>query len=183
MRRPCLRSTIPLSCGDGESQPDRVAGRNVARPFYMRTVRCWPWTNRRAGCWRRKVGPKRAAICNAPSCSRCRRAIIGRAARNLRYVRFVHRLDAETSGALLLAKTPGALSVLSRLFGDAAATKTYLAVVRGHPPQSQWTCRLKIAPCRTPPAECRPGELPASKLRRDYGFEARAAKRAGGAVP
>jgi 23S rRNA pseudouridine1911/1915/1917 synthase len=66
--------------------------------------------------------------------------------RNLRYVRFVHRLDAETSGVLLLAKTPGALSVLSGLFETRQVRKKYLAVVRGHPPQSQWICRLKIAP-------------------------------------
>jgi 23S rRNA pseudouridine1911/1915/1917 synthase len=71
--------------------------------------------------------------------------------RNLRYVRFVHRLDAETSGVLLLAKTPGALSVLSRLFETRQVRKKYLAVVRGHPPQGKWICRLKIAPAPDAP--------------------------------
>src|SRR5215831_2735876 len=36
--------------------------------------------------------------------------------RNLRYLRFVHRLDADTSGILLLAKSPGALRTYSELF-------------------------------------------------------------------
>jgi RluA family pseudouridine synthase len=78
--------------------------------------------------------------------------------RNLRYVRFVHRLDAETSGVLLLAKTPGALSVLSRLFETRQVRKKYLAVVRGHPPQSQWICRLKIAPVPDAPGRMQAGE-------------------------
>jgi 23S rRNA-/tRNA-specific pseudouridylate synthase len=47
---------------------------------------------------------------------------------------------------VLLAKTPGALSMLSRLFETRRVRKKYLAVVRGHPPQARWVCRLKIAP-------------------------------------
>ena len=31
--------------------------------------------------------------------------------RNLRYLRFVHRLDADTTGVLLLAKSPGAVQI------------------------------------------------------------------------
>jgi RluA family pseudouridine synthase len=65
--------------------------------------------------------------------------------RNLRYIRFIHRLDAETSGVVLLAKNPGALSVMSRLFETRRMGKKYLAVVRGLPAQTRWTCRLKIA--------------------------------------
>src|SRR3981081_814023 len=38
--------------------------------------------------------------------------------RNLKYLRFIHRLDAETSGVLLLAKSPGALSAYSGLFEE-----------------------------------------------------------------
>jgi RluA family pseudouridine synthase len=66
--------------------------------------------------------------------------------RNLRYIRFIHRLDADTSGVVLLARNPGALSVMSRLFETRRVRKKYLAVVRGLPPQTHWTCRLKIAP-------------------------------------
>lgn len=66
--------------------------------------------------------------------------------RNLRYLRFVHRLDAETSGILLLAKSPGALKVLGGLFESRSVEKTYLAVVVGRPQQTSWTCELKLAP-------------------------------------
>jgi RluA family pseudouridine synthase len=64
--------------------------------------------------------------------------------RNLKYIRFVHRLDAETSGVLLLAKSAGALTALSRLFETRLVRKTYLAVVNGIPKEAAWECRLKI---------------------------------------
>jgi RluA family pseudouridine synthase len=66
--------------------------------------------------------------------------------RNLKYLRFVHRLDADTSGVLLLAKSPGALRVLSTLFEDRRVEKVYWAVVAGVPGLPEWTCRLKLAP-------------------------------------
>src|SRR5438045_9080171 len=36
--------------------------------------------------------------------------------RQLRFIRFVHRLDADTRGVLLFAKTPGALRACTELF-------------------------------------------------------------------
>ena len=66
--------------------------------------------------------------------------------RNLRYVRFVHRLDADTTGVLLLVKDPGALPPYSSLFESRGMEKVYLAVVRGAPPQQAWSCRLRLAP-------------------------------------
>ena len=66
--------------------------------------------------------------------------------RNLKYLRFVHRLDAETSGVLLLAKTPGALTALSDLFESRSVSKKYLAVVQGVPKETEWTCALAISP-------------------------------------
>ncbi len=65
---------------------------------------------------------------------------------HLTYLRFVHRLDAETSGVLLLARSPGALRALSRLFTDRRVEKQYLAVVQGTPPASEWACDLPIGP-------------------------------------
>ncbi len=47
----------------------------------------------------------------------------------------VHRLDKDTSGVLLLAKTPAAQAALSRAFEERATRKTYLAVVEGEPAQ------------------------------------------------
>lgn len=67
------------------------------------------------------------------------------ASRALRFIRFVHRLDAETSGVLLFAKSPGALSVLSKLFETRQVSKKYLAVVRAVPRDAEWTCRLKLS--------------------------------------
>lgn len=64
--------------------------------------------------------------------------------RQLRFLRYVHRLDAETSGVLLLARSPGALHALSRLFAEQAVKKRYLAVVAGTPAKPVWTCRLPL---------------------------------------
>jgi 23S rRNA pseudouridine1911/1915/1917 synthase len=49
----------------------------------------------------------------------------------------VHRLDKETSGVLLVAKTPSAHLNLSRAFHDREVKKTYLAVVLGVPKSSE----------------------------------------------
>jgi 23S rRNA pseudouridine1911/1915/1917 synthase len=68
------------------------------------------------------------------------------ASRQLKFIRFVHRLDADTSGVLLLAKTPGALKSLSELFETRKVEKCYLAVVDGVPSQSRWTCSLMVGP-------------------------------------
>lgn len=43
----------------------------------------------------------------------------------------VHRLDRETSGVIVIARTPAALEHLARQFHDRTVTKRYLAVVRG----------------------------------------------------
>lgn len=66
--------------------------------------------------------------------------------RNLKFLRYVHRLDADTSGILLLAKSQGALDVYSALFESRRMEKTYLAVVYGRPKNREWVCRLKLAP-------------------------------------
>lgn len=44
----------------------------------------------------------------------------------------VHRLDKDTSGCLVVAKTPQALTKLSDAFAERKTSKTYLAVVWGH---------------------------------------------------
>lgn len=64
--------------------------------------------------------------------------------RGLRFVRFVHRLDAETTGVLLLVKSPGAVRAYSQLFEGRTMEKTYLAVVHGAPKEQDWTCQSKI---------------------------------------
>src|SRR5258707_14702532 len=50
-----------------------------------------------------------------------------------------HRLDADTSGGLVLGRHPKALSKLGRLFSGRDTEKTYWAVVQGAPPQDEGT--------------------------------------------
>ncbi len=66
--------------------------------------------------------------------------------RNLRFLRVLHRLDAETSGILLCAKSPGAVAAYSRLFEGRTLRKTYLAVVMGTVPSPSWVRRDPIGP-------------------------------------
>ncbi len=66
--------------------------------------------------------------------------------RNLKFIRFVHRLDAETTGILLLAKSLGAVDTYGNLFESRKMEKVYLAVVHGVPKQTEWTCRAKLGP-------------------------------------
>jgi len=47
--------------------------------------------------------------------------------------RLVHRLDRDTSGALLLARTPGTAAKLASLFRGRDLEKTYWAIVAGRP--------------------------------------------------
>ena len=46
----------------------------------------------------------------------------------------VHRLDKDTSGVLIIAKTERAMSVLGKAMKERFLEKEYLAVVYGHPP-------------------------------------------------
>ena len=66
--------------------------------------------------------------------------------RNLKFLRFVHRLDAETTGILLCAKSLGGVDSYGNLFESRKMEKVYLAVVHGSPKQTEWTCRLKLGP-------------------------------------
>jgi len=66
--------------------------------------------------------------------------------RNLKFLRFIHRLDAETTGINLFAKSPGALRAYSELFEAGRMEKYYLAVVHGIPREASWTCNLSIIP-------------------------------------
>jgi RluA family pseudouridine synthase len=65
--------------------------------------------------------------------------------RNLKYLRFIHRLDAETSGVLLLAKSEGAMRAFSELFRLRRLEKIYLAAVSGVPREQAWNCTLPLA--------------------------------------
>ena len=66
--------------------------------------------------------------------------------RNLRFLRYIHRLDAETTGILLFGKSPGAVRTFGELFESRRMQKRYLAVVRGNPKRDQWICNAKLGP-------------------------------------
>ena len=57
----------------------------------------------------------------------------------------VHRLDRDTSGLLLLARTPAARAALGRSFESRTVDKLYLAVVRGSPPGDSGQAHLPLA--------------------------------------
>jgi RluA family pseudouridine synthase len=66
--------------------------------------------------------------------------------RNLDYLDNAIRLDADTTGVLLLAKNKPALLALGDLFGTERAVKKFLALVRGEPAENQFETDLKLSP-------------------------------------
>ena len=65
--------------------------------------------------------------------------------RQLRFLRYVHRLDAETTGVMLFAKSPAAVKTYGELFSDRRVEKVYLAVVTNPPNRPERVCdRLYI---------------------------------------
>lgn len=54
------------------------------------------------------------------------------------FLELAHRLDRETSGCLVLAKTPAALQAVHTALRIYTAAKHYLALVRGHWNQGTW---------------------------------------------
>ncbi len=70
----------------------------------------------------------------------------------------VHRIDRETSGLLLLAKTASAGAEMQRQFRDREIEKTYLAVVQGHPAADCGTIDHPIG--RHPVARMRMAQVP-----------------------
>lgn len=66
--------------------------------------------------------------------------------RNLRFLRLVHRLDAETSGLLLGVKSPGAVGPYSQLFEGRQLNKSYLVVVSDPVPAESWTRSDPLGP-------------------------------------
>lgn len=66
--------------------------------------------------------------------------------RNIRFLKYVHRLDAETTGILLFAKSEGALNSFGDLFEARQMEKIYLAVTDLEPELDAWSCHLPIGP-------------------------------------
>jgi len=79
-------------------------------------------------------------------------------------VTLVHRLDRETSGVTLLARTPGAARALAAAFRDGAPEKTYLAICARapEPPEGRLDAPLGKDPRRAGRRAVRPGGEPAA---------------------
>ena len=56
----------------------------------------------------------------------------------------VHRLDKDTSGCLVIAKTPEAMFKLGKAFADHTAKKSYLAICRGVPQEKTGSFNNRI---------------------------------------
>ncbi len=69
--------------------------------------------------------------------------------RKLGYLSNAHRLDRETSGVLLLAKTKEVLVQLANQFGSESPQKQYFALVHGVPREDEFTVDAKLAPHAT----------------------------------
>ena len=59
--------------------------------------------------------------------------------------RLIHRLDANTSGVLVLCRKRAAARYLQKQFEDRTVSKRYLARVHGHPANDHFTCDAPIS--------------------------------------
>jgi 23S rRNA pseudouridine955/2504/2580 synthase len=59
--------------------------------------------------------------------------------------KLVHRLDRDTSGVLVIARTTSVAALLSELFAKRDAQKTYWALVKGVPRERRGTIKLALA--------------------------------------
>ena len=66
--------------------------------------------------------------------------------RGLSYLMNAHRLDFETSGIILLAKSKPMLVELANLFGSEKPIKSYLALAQGRPTTDPFQIDAKLAP-------------------------------------
>jgi 23S rRNA pseudouridine1911/1915/1917 synthase len=66
--------------------------------------------------------------------------------RGLSYLMNTHRLDFETSGVILLAKSTPVLVALADLFGRGKPLKSYVALVQGQPGKAAFEVNAKLAP-------------------------------------
>ena len=96
--------------------------------------------------------------------------------------RLVHRLDRDTSGVLLLGKTPAAAARLSGAFAKRKAKKTYWAIVAGNPHPQQGLIELPLVKKGVGDRElvvpADPKEFGAEAADTEYVTISRAAKRA-----
>ena len=81
----------------------------------------------------------------------------------------VHRLDRDTSGVLVAARTPRAFAALKQAFRDRTVKKTYLALVHGQPARASWTVDKSLGPLPDhPDRQCIEPAVGAKVARTDF---------------
>ncbi len=85
----------------------------------------------------------------------------------------VHRLDRETSGVLVFAKTPEAHQLLNMEFESKTAGKTYAAIVKGVPQNDEGTIDLPLGPHRSVPGKYAVNRRDGKDSVTDYAIEER----------
>ena len=85
--------------------------------------------------------------------------------RNLSYLSNAHRLDFETSGVILLAKSKPVLVALATLFGSERPVKTYVALAHGTPLKDKFNIDARLALHPTRPGLIRVDEKQGKKAR------------------
>lgn len=83
--------------------------------------------------------------------------------RGLTYLANAHRLDFETTGVMLLARSKPALVALANLFGTDKPRKEYLALVRGGPRDEAFEVRARLAADPRRPGQMRVDEKSGKK--------------------
>jgi 23S rRNA pseudouridine955/2504/2580 synthase/23S rRNA pseudouridine1911/1915/1917 synthase len=71
------------------------------------------------------------------------------------HLQLVHRLDKQTSGVMILAKTPQAQSEYSGYFARRLVRKIYLAIVTGFPPADRGRIEARLTPDGRIPGQMR----------------------------
>lgn len=87
---------------------------------------------------------------------------------SISYLANAHRLDFETSGVILLAKSKPVLVQLADLFGSERVSKTYFALVHGMPVQEKFEVAKKLAPHPTRVGWMRVDEKNGKKARTEF---------------
>ncbi len=130
-----MAKTSYIELGSGEQIPILYEDRSVIAIDKPRGWMLVPFT------WQKTNRNLQAAIASAIS-----EGLFWARSRNLKLLQHIHRLDADTSGILLLAKSRGAVDTYGGLFESRQMEKVYLVVVQGAPKPAEWTCRLSLAP-------------------------------------
>lgn len=68
------------------------------------------------------------------------------AALDLDYLHNAHRLEFDTTGVLLLARSKPALTLLTEAFGSGKVDERYTALIRGVPPQETFELSARLSP-------------------------------------